>query len=182
MGEEKPQLAVIGLGSVLMGDDAAGPYFVNIFEASYEFPDHLAVLDIGTPGPEFSHYLLDWQKLIVVDTVEAEGTPGEVRLYRRDEILERGPEHRMSPHDPSLRDALLTADFVGGGPEEVLLVGVIPERVEMGTELTDTVEAALPAIESEVLKQLGRWGITPKRRVDAHPEVWWTRKDPKSRD
>ncbi len=175
MGEEKPNLAVIGLGSVLMGDDGAGPYFVNIFEASYDFPDTLAVLDLGTPGPEFSHYLLDWKKLIVVDTVKADGAPGEIRLYRRDEIVQHGPAHRLSPHDPSLKDALLTADFVGGGPDEVLLVGVIPERVEMGTELTETVRQALPAVEAAVLDELKRWGIGPEKKADAHPAIWWTR-------
>lgn len=166
---------MIGLGSVLMGDDAAGPYFVNMFDASYELPPELAVLDLGTPGPEFSHYLLDWQRLIVVDTIKAAGSPGEVRTYRRGEILEHLPAQRMSPHDPSLKDALLTADFVGGGPEEVLLVGVIPEKVEMGTELTETVAAAMPAIEKEVLAELARWGIEPQTRANANPAVWWTR-------
>lgn len=166
---------MIGLGSVLMGDDAAGPYFVNVFEASYDFPPELEVLDLGTPGPEFSHYLLDWQRLIVVDTIKAKGSPGEIRTYRREEILEHLPAQRMSPHDPSLKDALLTADFVGGGPEDVVLVGVIPERVEMGTELTETVAAAMPAIEKEVLTELARWGIVPEKRSQATHDVWWTR-------
>lgn len=176
VGEETPHLAVIGLGSVLMGDDGAGPYFVNRFEAQYSFPESLAVLDLGTPGPEFSHYLLDWEKLIVVDTVNADGEPGDIRLYRRSEIVEHGPAQRMTPHDPSLKDALLTADFVGGGPDDVLLIGVIPQKVEMGTELTPPVRTALATIENIVLDELARWEIHPKRRQKkVSADVWWSR-------
>jgi hydrogenase maturation protease len=175
MDQERPHLAVIGLGSVLMGDDAAGPYFVNLFEANYDFPPELTVLDLGTPGPELSHYLLDWEKLIVIDTVKTAGDPGELRLYRRDEIIRLKPAQRMSPHDPSLKDALLTADFVGGGPQEILLVGVIPAKVEMGTEMSAVVKEALPKIETEVLSELSRWGITPEKKAESQSDVWWSR-------
>lgn len=158
-----------------MGDDGVGPYFVEIFQGAYEIPPELVVVELGTPGPEFSHYLLDWDKLIVIDSVKTKGKPGEVRLYQRDEILAKIPPQRMSPHDPSLRDALLTADFVGGGPQDVLLVGVIPAKIEMGTELSPEVKAALPQVDTAVLEQLASWGITPRRTSPGSSKVWWER-------
>jgi len=158
-----------------MGDDGVGPYFLEVFQGAYEIPPELVVAELGTPGPEFSHYLLDWDGLIVIDSVETQGEPGEVRLYRRDEILSKPSPQRMSPHDPSLRDALLTAEFVGGGPTDVLLVGVIPARVEMGTELSPEVKAALPQVETAVLEKLATWGITLCRTSSEPSKVWWER-------
>jgi hydrogenase maturation protease len=171
------QIAIVGLGSILMGDDGVGPYTLKVLEGRYEFPVEVHVLELGTPGPEFGHILLDWGRLIVIDAVKAEGEPGEVKLYDRDQILSRPAAQRMSPHDPSLRDALLTADFVGEGPQEVVLVGVIPARVEMGTELSPEVRAALPKVERTVLEILAGWGVEPTRRHEDETNVWWSREN-----
>ena len=158
-----------------MGDDGIGPYALKVLEGRYEFPDDVSLVELGTPGPEFGHILLDWDRLIVIDSVKANGEPGQVKLYDRDKILSVPSTQRMSPHDPSLRDALLTADFVGEGPKEVVLVGVIPARVEMGTELSAEAAAALPEVEARVLEALATWGVEPTRRNDDATDVWWSR-------
>lgn len=93
------------------------------------------------------------------------------------EMLAKPVAQRLSPHDPSLEDALLTADFVGEGPREVVLVGVIPTKVEMGTELSPEVEAAVPAICSKVLESLVQWGVQPQERQGGTTDVWWSRFD-----
>ena len=95
--------------------------------------------------------------------------------YRDNEISKRAPAQRMSPHDPSLKDALLTADFAGGGPDTVLLVGVIPHVVQLGTELTPEVQSAMPKIEDIVLQELATWGITPIRKPSTQQDIWWSR-------
>jgi hydrogenase maturation protease len=169
------QIAIVGLGSILMGDDGVGPYCLQVLEGRYEFPDGVQLLELGTPGPEFGHILLDWDRLIVLDSVKAAGEPGDIRLYTREEILAHAAVQRLSPHDPSLRDALLTADFVGEGPADVRLIGVIPARVEMGTELSPEVQAAVPKACAKVLEILAEWGIEPTARADASTHVWWSR-------
>jgi hydrogenase maturation protease len=169
------QIAIVGLGSILMGDDGVGPYCLEMLRGAYEFPEGVSLVELGTPGPEFGHILLDWDKLIVLDSVETQGEPGEVHVYNRAEILAKPAPQRLSPHDPSLRDALLTAEFVGGGPEDVWLVGVIPARVEMGTELSSEIKAALPQVESAILDKLATWGITPCRTSSEPSKVWWER-------
>ena len=77
--------------------------------------------------------------------MHATGAPGEVRLYRRDEMLKNPPQPRLSPHDPGLKEALLTLEFSGTAPREVLLVGVIPASVETGVGLSPAVQRGCPA-------------------------------------
>ncbi len=172
--QEKTRVAVIALGNVLMADDAAGPHVIAALQAHHDFPAGVTVRDLGTPGLDLHPHLNDCEVLIVVDTVRAEGAAGEVRQYRRDEILARAPGPRVNPHDPGLKEALLALDFAGGGPREVLLVGVIPGNTEGEIGLTSTVRAALPAVEAAVLAELDRLGLTaipadPARDVD----TWW---------
>ena len=168
------KIAVLGLGNVLMKDDALGPYAVRLLEAGHAFPDGVMVQDLGTPGLDLHPYMSGQDALIFIDTVNADGNPGELRLYRRDDILKHPPQARVSPHDPGVKEALLSLEFASGGPTEVLLVGVIPEVVDAGVGLSPSVRAALPAVEAEVLSELARLGraATPLE-TPKEPDLWW---------
>jgi hydrogenase maturation protease len=168
------RVAVIGLGNVLMGDDALGPYAVRVLLAKYEFPPGVSVTDAGTPGLDLTPYILGVEALIVIDTVKSDGPPGSLRLYRKDELLAKPPAPRLSPHDPGLKETLLLLEFRGDAPRDVLLVGVVPEHVGKGIGLTHAVAAALPAVERAVLDELERLGCTAHHAASpAAPDIWW---------
>lgn len=174
--EPQRRLAVIGLGNVLMGDDALGPTVIGALDAQYEFPPEVAVLDLGTPGLDLTPYLLGLDAAVIVDTVSAPGAPGAIVLYRRDEILKTPPQPRLSPHDPGLKEALLTVAFAGDGPSEVLLIGVVPGKVTTGIGLTAAVRAAVPGAVAEVVRELGRLGAPAcSRPSQSPPDLWWER-------
>ncbi len=168
------RIGIVGLGSVLMGDDALGPYAVKLLEAAYEFPPEVSVVDAGTPGPGLVDYLLGFEALIILDTVRSGGAPGELRLYRREEILHQPAGPRLSPHDPGLGEALVTAQLAGQAPREVLVIGVVPASVALRTALSPEVKAALPRVEAAVIEELARLGAAPRKRPEAVlPEIWW---------
>ena len=168
------KIAVLGFGNILMNDDGLGPYVIQVLESTYEFGEGVSVLDIGTPGLGISQYLEGLDLLIVVDTVHAGGEPGDVHTYRLVDILKHAPGIRMSPHDPGLKEALLSLQFLGAAPKEVLLVGVVPEDVSMGTELTQKVRDAAPKVIAEVLIELMRVGVSIRtRRIRTVPDLWW---------
>ena len=174
--EARRRVAVIGLGNVLMGDDALGPTVIGALEAQFDFPPEVAVIDLGTPGLDLTPYLLGLEAAVIVDTVSAPGAAGAVVAYRRDEILKVSPQPRLSPHDPGLKEALLTVAFAGDGPREVLLIGVIPGNVATGIGLSAAVRAAVPAAAAAVVAELARLGAPPSPRADpSPPDLWWER-------
>lgn len=168
------RVCVIGLGNVLMGDDAFGPWVVETLLAEFEFPAQVAVEDLGTPGLDLTPYLTDLDALVLVDTVRSDAAAGSVKLYRRDQLLAHPPPARLSPHDPGVKEALLTAEFAGRAPREVLLVGAVPADSGMGVGLSDAVREAVPHAVQEVLRELARLGSPATRRaVPVAPDVWW---------
>jgi hydrogenase maturation protease len=106
--------------------------------------------------------------------VRADGAAGELRLYRRDELLRKPPPQRVSPHDPGLKEAILTADLHDEGPREVLVVGVIPKAVDYGIGLSEPVQAAVEPAIAAVLAELDRLGYpaTPAA-AGGEPDLWW---------
>ncbi len=168
------EIGVLGLGNVLMGDDAFGPYVIKHLESAFRFPAPVLVLDAGTPGLDLTVHIRGLRALIVADAVKAPGPPGEVRLYRKADLLKAAPTLRMGPHEPGLREALLTLEFSGGAPEEVLLVGVIPDDVVYRVGLSTPVQEAVPAAVAEILRELDRLGAPAEpRKTPLAMDLWW---------
>ena len=94
----------------------------------------------------------------MIDTIKAPGQPGDLHTLRREEILAgQGAPDRLSPHDPSLRQALAAASLLGHSPESVLLIGIVPGENHLGIDLFPLmgrkrpgVNAANSALEMEV--------------------------------
>ncbi len=169
-----PALGVLGLGNVLMGDDAFGPWVVQLLLAEHEFAPDVSVAELGTPGLDLIPYVADLEALVLVDTVRADAPAGTLRLYRRDALLRHAPQPRLSPHDPGVKEALLSAEFAGRSPREVLLVGAVPEQTVLGVGLSASLRAAVPLAAAEVIRELERLGRPARRRdVARPPEVWW---------
>jgi hydrogenase maturation protease len=174
MKPEAMRVAVFGLGNVLMGDDGLGPFVVERFAARYRVPDNVLVEDLGTPGLDLIPFLIDLDAVIFVDTVRATGRPGDLRVYHIDEILKHAPDARMSPHDPSVKSALLALAVADAGPRDATLVGVIPSAVTTGPGLSDSARAAVDAAVQAIVAELARLGVMPTPREAAQAAApWW---------
>jgi hydrogenase maturation protease len=165
---------VLGLGNVLMADDGLGPYVARVLEAHYEFPEHVEVIDAGTPGLDFTPFLADARAVIVIDTVSATGPPGTLRRYDMAQLLAIPPPDRIHPHQPGLREALMAAELTDSTPEHVIVIGVVPESVETAPRLGETVRAKIPEVIRAVLDELESLGVTVTERDQPRdPEIWW---------
>lgn len=172
---------VIGLGNVLMRDDAFGPYVVRLIDAFYAVPEEVQVLDVGTPGLDLIPYVCGVDVLIIVDTVRTDGAPGDIRVFHTADILADAVQPRLGPHDPGVKEALLTAAVAGSAPREVLLVGVIPESVEMGVELSAAVRSSLAPVIAWIAGELTARGFAPMLRPQPYARaMWWEERVPNS--
>ena len=167
---------ILGLGNVLMSDDGFGPYVVRVLEAFYEAPGNVQIIDAGTPGLDLTPYLLDADVVIIADTIESGGAPGSIHVFQLPDIVRHAPQPRLSPHDPGIKEALLTVAAAGAGPKEVLLIGVVPEWTATGVKLSRPVRSAIAPVLGLILTDLERMGIRLEMRpVPREPDTWWER-------
>lgn len=169
-------VAVVGLGNVLVGDDAFGPYVAHLFDARFDAGPGVVVLDLGTPGLDLAPHIEGLRALIVVDTVTSDAPPGTLRLYRKDELLSRPAPPRTNPHQPGVKETLLRLEIDGDAPAEVLLVGAVPACTETGVGMSPALQTALDGALSAVVDELERLGCTVRRRAPVNdPDIWWER-------
>ncbi len=151
---------MLGIGNVLMNDDAAGVRVVQALAREFVFPDDVTLLDGGTLGLDLLPYLEGVARLLVVDAVETGEAPGTlVRLTGDDIPLTLAT--KVSPHQMGLKDLLLVADLQGYAPEEMVLWGVQPGSIEMDLEMSAEVAAAVVLLQEKVMAELAAWGIHP---------------------
>ncbi len=171
------RIGILSVGNVLMGDDAIGPYILKVLESRYHFPENVVLDDLGTPGLGITSFFSDYNAVILLDAVRAMGLPGELKLYRKDQLVQLRIQPRVSPHDPALVEALLFAELSGTCPSEVLLVGVIPESCELGCHMTPAMLDAIEPAIAAIMIELYRFHIVPRLRgTPETPSVWWQEK------
>ena len=171
-----PLVKVLGLGNVLMGDDALGPWVIHHLETVWDVPPEVALVDVGTPGLDLVPYVAGPAGIVLVDTVSArDAAPGTLRTFDREALLRFAPKPRLSPHDPGVTEALLAVEMADEAPAFVTLVGVVPGRVATGVGLTPAVQDAVARAGEAVVDTLRAHGLDVRRRPGevSAPLPWW---------
>lgn len=167
------RVIVLGLGNVLCTDDGAGVFALHRFVSGYDAGDHVLCLDGGTLGLSLLPRLEGADHLIMVDAVLADAPPGTLVRLEGSEI---GPAvyARLSPHQIGVADLLDGARLLGRYPQHVVLLGVVPESIELGVDLSPAVFDAIPGLVDELVTELGALGQPPLRRArpERRPEAW----------
>ncbi|MGE3844365.1 MAG: hydrogenase maturation protease [Vicinamibacterales bacterium] len=160
-----PRVRVLGMGNTLAGDDGIGPRVIEHLQSAYVFLPEIELVDVGTPGLSLTDHLLDIDVAILVDAVYHRTGRARVQVYRGDEAVACLPLERSSAHEPALRRTLAALRLAGTGPQELVLVGVAPERCDIGTDLSPPVRAAIATTARVVCRELTRCGVRARRRI-----------------
>jgi hydrogenase maturation protease len=166
---KRTPLLVLGLGNVLLEDDGVGSAAVALLRDRYRFPAGVQVLDGGTLGLSLLPYLEDADALILVDAVRADGPPGTFVRLEGDDVPP-AVATRLSPHQIGVADLLDGARWLDRSPRRVVLLGLVPESMELAIGLSAHVSVALPDLVARVADEAGALGHTfHPRGIDAAP-------------
>jgi hydrogenase maturation protease len=152
---------VLGAGNLLLADDGLGIHTIRRLQEVAQLPEEVQVLDGGTLGLGLLHYLEGVSHLLIVDSLETGQPPGTVKRLSGEEV----PAYlalKMSPHEIGLPDMLFAAKLRDLYPAEVVIWGAQPATVEVGLDLSPAVASQVDVLVSNILEELGRWGIEPQ--------------------
>jgi hydrogenase maturation protease len=145
-------ILILGLGNILLGDEGVG---VRVIEQllTRPLPDEIEVIDGGTAGYELINFFEGKEKVIIVDAVKTNDTPGSV--YKMDlSVVQEDETVQLSLHQIGLKNVFKMASLMDLNPE-VTLVGIVPKNYQdYNIGLSDEVEKAIPLAIETVLKEI----------------------------
>lgn len=161
-------LLVLGLGNVICRDDGVGVAAVIRLLDRYRPAPGVRVLDGGTLGLALLPTLETADTVLLVDAIRSDGPPGSlVRLEGED--VAHAAQDRLSVHQVGVSDLIGAARWQGSLPGRLILLGLVPESMDLGLERTPAVEAALPALVEAVRAECAALGhpFLPRQADDA---------------
>lgn len=155
------KISLIGLGNLLLGDEGVGVHAVEALKKNYEFPEEIRLLDGGTLGLDLLHLIEGVEKVLFVDAVDVKREPGTIAVIQGEDLPSL-LEPKLSLHHVGLSDLLFASGFLGTRPAEIVLVGIQPETMEIGLELSKTIQGRFDRLLETVLEKLQEWGLEIK--------------------
>ena len=149
----KDSTLVLGVGNTLQCDDGLGIRVAEML-ANRKLPVGVEVREAGTPGIGLVNEWQGWKRVMIIDATQMGETPGAWKQFNPQEVKLIAEGGSYSLHEPGVAQALQLAEAIDLLPEEVIIYGVEPERVEWGEELSAPVKNALPGLVDKIYNDL----------------------------
>ncbi len=149
---------VLGLGNLLNRDEGLGVEAMKRLDAYLGEQSQVELLDGGVLGLNLLMIVEECSHLLILDAVNVGKPAGTVVELHKEEIpLYAGV--KLSQHQVTFQEVLGLANIRGYLPEHLHLIGIQPEDLSIGLELSEVVESALPEVVDKAKLVLAQWGL-----------------------
>jgi hydrogenase maturation protease len=154
------QIAIIGVGNALCRDEGVGVHVVQDLQ-SRVLPPGVEVFDAGTAVLDVLLDAADYRKIVIVDAVCSGGEPGTIYRLPFPDFSREVEETGTSLHEMTLLGTLNMARLQIESTQiprqlpEIVIIGIEPQQVSVGTELSACVQEKLKTLRRAVLEEAG---------------------------
>ena len=145
------KLGVLGVGNTLKGDDGIGIVLLNRLRES-EIPGEVEFYEVGTSGMNILHHLKDLDTALIIDAIRSKGEPGDSVFFNPDDV--DNDLQVRGTHDANLLEAIELSETMGERPDRVVIMGVIPENMELNEDLSPPLQDRLPELEDRLREKV----------------------------
>ncbi len=150
-----PRIAVVGLGNLMRADDAVGMVALERLRMEFRLPQSVSLIEGGTLGLDLLHPLAGVTHLLALDAIDTGVPPGTLLRFAGDDIADLPAA--KSVHLLGFSDLIGAMRLTGEAPREIVVLGVQPQKIAWGTQLSAPAQAALERLVDAALRQLEDW-------------------------
>ncbi len=154
---EAKRKVVLGLGNILNRDEGLGVQALKRLDVQLGEQLEFELLDGGVLGLNLLMIVEECSHLLILDAVNA-GKPAGTIIELRKEQIPLYSGIKLSQHQITFQEVLGLANVRGYLPEHLHLIGIQPEDLSIGLELSPTVERSLPGMVDRACGFLEYWG------------------------
>ena len=152
------EIAVIGVGNILLKDEGVGARVVNAIKQRYAFSPSVEIIDGGTMGLDLLPVFEGRDKILIVDAVDFGKEPGYIGIIENDNIPSV-LNSKLSVHHINLSDVIFASKLMDILPSQICLVGIQPKSLDVGLDMTDEINEKLDVLIETVIEKLKGWDV-----------------------
>ncbi|MBI5328891.1 MAG: HyaD/HybD family hydrogenase maturation endopeptidase [Deltaproteobacteria bacterium] len=152
------KIAVIGLGNILLQDEGAGVHVIETLRKDFDFPKNIQLIDGGTIGLNLLSFIEGMDKILIIDAVNIKKEPGTIVIID-DEDIPSFVSAKLSVHEIAFPDVFSVLKSLGIKPARMTLVGIQPESVDIGLNMSEAVNKKFDRLVNTVIERLNQWGV-----------------------
>lgn len=149
------KIKIIGCGSLLMGDDAAGCIAARKLQ-EIDLPEHITVIEAGTPGLNLLNLMNPGERVIIIDAIVTDSPMGELDVFSQDEIL-LPSQMPLSAHQIAIPEALALGKMVQPElmPASIEIWGInVKLPITMKFSLSPVIEKSVNQVVKKILDEV----------------------------
>ncbi|RYL93614.1 Ni/Fe-hydrogenase, b-type cytochrome subunit [Sporolactobacillus sp. THM19-2] len=150
------KITVLGIGNTLHSDEGTGIHVLNRLRTALQDVPNLELVDGSTEGMQLLGPVEDTDQLIIIDAINAGEEPGTLITLNKNQIPSFSGI-KMSVHQIGFQEVVSAAQLRDRLPEKMVMFGIQPASLKLGTELSKTVEQLLPELIERIKKQIRDW-------------------------
>ena len=149
------RLTVLGVGNILMQDDAVGVRLMEALRDGRCWGDDVEFIDGGAGGLNLLGVIERASRLVVLDAADMHQPPGTVQVVSIEQVVDDGSPGRLSLHEVPLVETLrLCRQFLRCPP--TVIFAIQPGAVGHGRGLGPPLQAAMPELTRQAAELVRR--------------------------
>lgn len=154
----------MGLGNILLRDEGVGVHIIKTLKEAYDVPENVRLIDGGTMGLDLLPFIEGMDRVLIIDAVNLNKEPGTIEIIENDDIPSFISK-KISIHQIGLPDVLAASRLLEITPGWTTLVGIQPESIGTGIEMTGALRNNFKRLLDTVIKILSCWGLEIKEKA-----------------
>lgn len=144
------KVLILGIGNTLRRDDGLGVFIVRHMEESgTPLPEGVDLLDGGTAGFDLLGLIDGYDKIVIVDALRTNDTPGSIYRFSPEHAVERRIGYSL--HEVGIMEVIRTLRLTDNDPE-IEFVGIVPENItDLDTGISPAVLESVPRAVEVIL-------------------------------
>ncbi len=141
---------IVGVGSVLRGDDALGIRVIDELEKEL-LPDDITLYSGDISGLDLLKAFPGNERVVIIDAAEMGEAPGTIKVFNFKDIEKADFKDVVSTHGMGLLETLTIGEKIGLDAD-ITIIGVQPENIDHSLELSDLIKSKIPEVIQAVKK------------------------------
>ena len=143
--KQPERIVIMGLDNLLLKDEGVGVHAIHALKGRNDLPENVELVDAGTATLDVLQIIGDVDKFIVIDAVKGGNEPGTLYKFEPNDISSTNGA-TTSLHQLGFIEVLSIIDKLGKAPKDVTIIGVEPQEISTGLELSSDIAEKIPRI------------------------------------